>query len=163
MKSINTFISHLLLFSEWVREWCLKPLDQLFSHNMAKPIYCWWDDVVFFYSQAHGAWISFPPPPPPFFKIFIQIIPFSKCRKTVNTEYTYYSWCMTSTDIVKWRNTNDYENLEKGMIYMKILKKGGGVVEKRGEEETESMPHAPVLSYWKKLTIQVNCFTHLAC
>ena len=29
------------------------------------------------------------------------------------------------------------------MIYMKILKKGG-VVEKRGEEETKSMPHAPV-------------------
>jgi hypothetical protein len=28
------------------------------------------------------------------------------------------------------------------MIYMKILKKG--VVEKRGEEETKSMPHAPV-------------------
>jgi hypothetical protein len=34
------------------------------------------------------------------------------------------------------------------MIYMKILKKGGGgggVVEKRGEEETKSMPHAPVI------------------
>ena len=28
---------------------------------------------------------------------------------------------------------------------MKILKKGG-VVEKRGEEETKSMPHAPVLT-----------------
>jgi hypothetical protein len=41
--------------------------------------------------------------------------------------------------------TNDYENFEKGMFYMKILKKGGGVVEKRGEEETKSMPHAPVL------------------
>ena len=39
--------------------------------------------------------------------------------------------------------TNDYENFEKGMIYMKILKKRG-VVEKRGEEETKSMPHAPV-------------------
>jgi hypothetical protein len=34
--------------------------------------------------------------------------------------------------------TNDYENFEKVMIYMKILKKGGG-------EETKSMPHAPVL------------------
>jgi hypothetical protein len=41
--------------------------------------------------------------------------------------------------------TNDYENFEKGMIYMTILKKGG-VVEKRGEEETKSMPHAPVFS-----------------
>ena len=50
---------------------------------------------------------------------------------------------MTSTDIVKWRKTNDYENFEKGMMYMKILKKGG-VVEKRGEEETRPMPHAPV-------------------
>jgi hypothetical protein len=40
--------------------------------------------------------------------------------------------------------TNDYENFEKGMIYMKILKKGG-VVEKRGEEETKSMPHVPVI------------------
>jgi hypothetical protein len=29
------------------------------------------------------------------------------------------------------------------MIYMNFLKKGG-VVEKRGEEETKSMPHAPV-------------------
>jgi hypothetical protein len=29
------------------------------------------------------------------------------------------------------------------MIDMNILKKGG-VVEKRGEEETKSMPHAPV-------------------
>ena len=28
---------------------------------------------------------------------------------------------------------------------MKMLKKGG-VVEKRGEEETKSMPHAPVIS-----------------
>jgi hypothetical protein len=35
--------------------------------------------------------------------------------------------------------TKDYENFEKGMIYMKILKKKGGVVEKRGEEETKSM------------------------
>ena len=44
------------------------------------------------------------------------------------------------------KKKNDYENFEKGMIYMKILKKGGGgVVEKRGEEETKSMPHAPVL------------------
>jgi hypothetical protein len=34
--------------------------------------------------------------------------------------------------------TNDYENFEKEMIYMKILKKGGE------EEETKSMPHAPV-------------------
>jgi hypothetical protein len=30
--------------------------------------------------------------------------------------------------------TNDYENFEKGMIYMKILKKGGAV-EKRGRRK----------------------------
>ena len=41
--------------------------------------------------------------------------------------------------------TNDYENFEKGMIYMNILKKGE-VVEKRREEETKYMPHAPVLT-----------------
>jgi uncharacterized protein YehS (DUF1456 family) len=46
---------------------------------------------------------------------------------------------MTSTDIVKWRKTNDYENFEKGMIYMKISKKGG-VVEKRGEEKRNPCP-----------------------
>jgi hypothetical protein len=46
------------------------------------------------------------------------------------------------------RKTNDYEHFEKGMINMKILKtKGGGVVEKRGEEETKSMPHAPVIKH----------------
>jgi hypothetical protein len=42
------------------------------------------------------------------------------------------------------KEKKDYENFEKGMIYMKILKKGG-VVEKRGEEETKYMPHAPVI------------------
>jgi hypothetical protein len=37
------------------------------------------------------------------------------------------------------------------MIYMKILKKSSlSVVEKRGEEETKSMPHAPVNSARKQ-------------
>jgi hypothetical protein len=53
--------------------------------------------------------------------------------------------------------TNDYENFEKGMIYMKILKKGG-VVEKRGEEETKSMPHAPVISYTAHLGWETPVF-----
>jgi hypothetical protein len=55
---------------------------------------------------------------------------------------TFYSLnleCLWSNE----EKTNDYENFEKGIIYMKILKKVG-VVEKRGEEETKSMPHAPV-------------------
>ena len=114
-------------------------------------------------SQAQGAWISFPPPPfsllppPLFFKIFI-IIRFSSfdnisrrhtswiirvfyciSRKTVDTEYTYYSWCMTSTDIVKWRKTNDYENFEKRIIYMKFWKKGGSREKGGGGNEI----HAP--------------------
>jgi hypothetical protein len=49
--------------------------------------------------------------------------------------------------VLNEEKTKDYENFEKGMIYMKILKKGG-VVEKRGEEEAKSMPHAPV-SIWE--------------
>jgi hypothetical protein len=35
--------------------------------------------------------------------------------------------------------TNDYENFEKGMIYMKILKKEG-VVEKRGRRKRNPCP-----------------------
>jgi hypothetical protein len=35
--------------------------------------------------------------------------------------------------------TNDYENFEKGMIYMKILKKRG-VVEKRGRRKRNPCP-----------------------
>jgi hypothetical protein len=41
------------------------------------------------------------------------------------------------------------------MIYMKILKKRG-VVEKRGDEETKSMPHAPVTKYSKKKVYGTN-------
>jgi hypothetical protein len=33
--------------------------------------------------------------------------------------------------------TNDYENFEKGMIYMKILKKGGGDSREKGEGGNE--------------------------
>ena len=42
------------------------------------------------------------------------------------------------------KKNEDYENFEKGMIYMKIWEKRGVVV-KRGEEETKCMPHAPVI------------------
>ena len=38
---------------------------------------------------------------------------------------------------------------------MKILKKGGGVVEKRGEEGTKSMPHAPVILMYTDETVLV--------
>jgi hypothetical protein len=47
---------------------------------------------------------------------------------------------------------------KKRMIYMKILKKKGGVVEKRGEEETKFMPHAPVVLTDTK---DCNCFITL--
>ena len=40
--------------------------------------------------------------------------------------------------------TNDYEKFEKEWFIWKFWKRGG-VVEKRGEEETKSMPHAPVV------------------
>jgi hypothetical protein len=53
------------------------------------------------------------------------------------------------------KKTNDYENYEKGMINMKILKKGG-VVEKSGEEETKSMPHAPVDYMVKKSILRIK-------
>jgi hypothetical protein len=56
---------------------------------------------------------------------------------TLEPSHTYQS---TNVPVMTAFETNDYENFEKGMIYMKILKKGG-VVEKRGEEETKSMPH----------------------
>jgi hypothetical protein len=39
---------------------------------------------------------------------------------------------------------------------MKILKKKGGVVEKRGEEETKSMPHAPVDRHARWVIINQN-------
>ena len=46
---------------------------------------------------------------------------------------------MTSTDIVKFWKRIDYENFEKGMIYMKILKKGGSREKGGGGNEI----HAP--------------------
>jgi hypothetical protein len=36
--------------------------------------------------------------------------------------------------------TNDYEHFEKRMIYMKILKKGGGIVDKRGRRKRNPCP-----------------------
>ena len=49
--------------------------------------------------------------------------------------------------------------LKKELI-MIILKKGGGVVEKRGEEETKSMPHAPVVKRLADayLILMINSF-----
>ena len=55
---------------------------------------------------------------------------------------------MTSSGIVKWRKTNDYENFEKGMINMKILKKGGSREKAGGGNEI----HAPCACDWIRNT-----------
>jgi hypothetical protein len=49
---------------------------------------------------------------------------------------------------------NDYENFEKGMIYMKIVKKGG-VVEKRGRRKRNPGPMrlCPVYHFFDISTI----------
>ena len=76
--------------------------------------------------------------------------------ETVDTEYTYYSWYMTSTDIVKWRKTNDYETFEKGMI-MKIWKKGGSREKGGGGNEI----HAPCVCDTNcPLVMESNVFLH---
>jgi hypothetical protein len=49
--------------------------------------------------------------------------------------------------------TNDYENFEKGIIYMKILKKGG-VVEKRGRRKRNPCP----MRLWTTPTCLLCCF-----
>ena len=47
---------------------------------------------------------------------------------------------MTSTDMVKGKKPTDYENFEKGMIYMKILKKSGGSRENEGRRKRNPCP-----------------------
>ena len=39
--------------------------------------------------------------------------------------YSVSTFFSTDTVLSNEEKTNDYENFEKGMIYMKILKKGG--------------------------------------
>ena len=50
-----------------------------------------------------------------------------------------------------WKRNDLYENFEKK----------GGVVEKRGEEEAKSMPHAPVLLVSSNFTYTYT-YTHLS-
>jgi hypothetical protein len=45
--------------------------------------------------------------------------------------------------------TNDYENFEKGMIYMKILKKRGGGSREKGGGGNEIHAPCPCASYCK--------------
>ena len=73
-----------------------------------------------------------------FSNFFITLL-YCISRKSVDTEYTYYSWCMTSTDIVKWRKTNDYENFEKSNdLYEKFEKKGGSREKGGGGNEIQA-------------------------
>jgi hypothetical protein len=48
---------------------------------------------------------------------------------------------------------NDYENFEKGIMYMNILKKRGGVVEKRGRRKRNPCP--------MRLWLIIVCFPSL--
>ena len=60
-------------------------------------------------------------------------------RKNVDTEYMYYSWCMTSTDIVKWRKNEIMKILKKEWFIWKFWKKGGSREKGGGGNEI----HAP--------------------
>ena len=53
----------------------------------------------------------------------------------------------------KKQKTNDYENFEKGMIYMKILKKGGGSREKGGGGNEIHAPCACVVTWHLSLVL----------
>jgi hypothetical protein len=69
-------------------------------------------------------------------KLFLRHLPNCPCSN--------FSLYVDLFQEISPRIARQLRNFEKGMIYMEILKKRG-VVEKRGEEETKSMPHAPVL------------------
>jgi hypothetical protein len=48
-------------------------------------------------------------------------------QKNVDTEYMYYSWCMTSTDIVKWRkNEWLWKFWKRNDLHENFEKRGGG-------------------------------------
>jgi hypothetical protein len=58
--------------------------------------------------------------------------------------------------------TKDYENFEKGMIYIKILKKGG-VVEKGGRRKRNPCPMRLWITVFKHYTLRKQCdFLHLS-
>ena len=128
-------------YSYWKRKW---KLDYVLKKEIDVVIK--FQDLLFFLNeclQITGAWgMDFVSSSPPPFSLLYSVSTFRliqyrrvvSVEKNVDTEYTYYSWCMTSTDIVKWRKRNGYENFEK---------RGG--VSWKGEEGTKSMPHAPVL------------------
>ena len=64
----------------------------------------------------------------------------------------------TSTDIVKWRkNEWLWKFWKRNDLYENFEKRGGS--REKGEEETKSMPHAPVSSFTPDVVITVYAFT----
>ena len=61
-------------------------------------------------------------------------------RKTVDTEYTYYSWCMTSSDIVKWRKNEWLWKFWKRNDLYENFEKRGGSREKGGRRKRNPCP-----------------------
>ena len=84
-------------------------------------------------------------------------------RKTVDTEYRYYSWCMTSTDIVKWRkNEWLWKFWKRNYLYENFEKRGGGSREK-GERGNEI--HTPcacdyICSIYAVWDLKTKCFVY---
>ena len=70
------------------------------------------------------------------FTISVDVIHHEEYVYSVSTAYWYCQMKKNEWLWTFWKR-NDYENFEKG-----------GVVEKREEEETKSMPHAPVCWTW---------------
>jgi hypothetical protein len=73
-------------------------------------------------------------------------------RKNADTEYMYYSWCMTTTDIVKLRKTEWLWKFGKRNDLYENFEKRRGVVEKRGRRKRNSCP----MRLWN-VHIQVRC------
>ena len=98
--------------------------------------------------KTTGAWgmdfVSSSPfsllPPPPFSKFSYKSFLFQNFHN-----HSFFLHLTISVDVIHHEKTNDYENFEKGMIYMKILKKGG-VVEKRGRRKRNPCP----MRLWSK-------------
>ena len=72
-----------------------------------------------------------------------------KCGHRIHV--LYYSWCMTSTDIVKWRKNEWLWKFWKRNDLYENFEKRGGVVEKRGRRKRNPCPmHLwfTILCFW---------------
>ena len=124
-------------------------------------VVCLYSSILTLPSQAHGAWISFPPPPfsllPSLFSKFsyksflFQNLSVEKLW-TQNTRIIHDVWRLLI--LSNEEKTNDYENFEKGMIYVKILRKGG-------RRKRNPCPMRLWLPYTFLYLIHVNGIHHL--